>query len=238
MHPYAWAGALLLAAIHLVGGRLAFLPTVPRSRWLSAASGVSVAYVFVDVLPELAERQEHLAAVGVLGFLDRHVYLASLVGPTLFYGLERRVRRDEGHGRGEGEHDRGVFWLHVGSFALYNVLVGYLLVRGEATSGRGFLFYLVALALHFVVNDYGLYHEHRESYDRRGRWTLAAGVGAGWALGTLAPLHEGVIALLFALLAGGIVLNVLKEELPEERRSRFGAFAAGAAAYAALLLLG
>lgn len=32
-------------------------------------------------------------------------------------------------------------------------------------------------------------------------------------------------------------MNVLKEELPEERQSRFWAFALGAAAYAALLLI-
>jgi hypothetical protein len=42
---------------------------------------------------------------------------------------------------------------------------------------------------------------------------------------------------LFAFLAGGVVLNVLKEELPEERESRFWAFALGAASYTALLLV-
>ncbi len=41
---------------------------------------------------------------------------------------------------------------------------------------------------------------------------------------------------MFAFLAGGVVLNVLKEELPEDRKSRFSAFAVGSAAYAALLL--
>jgi hypothetical protein len=33
-----------------------------------------------------------------------------------------------------------------------------------------------------------------------------------------------------------MVLNVLKEELPEDRDSRFAAFAVGAGGYAALLL--
>jgi zinc transporter ZupT len=44
------------------------------------------------------------------------------------------------------------------------------------------------------------------------------------------------IALLFAFLAGGVILNVLKEELPEERQSRFWAFTLGAGFYAVLLL--
>jgi len=40
---------------------------------------------------------------------------------------------------------------------------------------------------------------------------------------------------LVAVLAGGVILNVLKEELPEECRSRFTPFLLGAAAYAGLL---
>ena len=40
----------------------------------------------------------------------------------------------------------------------------------------------------------------------------------------------------FAFLAGGVVLNVLKEELPAERDSNFAAFAVGATVFAGLLL--
>jgi hypothetical protein len=43
--------------------------------------------------------------------------------------------------------------------------------------------------------------------------------------------------VLLALLAGGVILNVMKEELPEERESRFWASATGSAVYATLLLL-
>jgi hypothetical protein len=48
--------------------------------------------------------------------------------------------------------------------------------------------------------------------------------------------EQGVIAL-FSFLSGAIVLNVLKEELPEERKSRFLPFLAGAATYGALLVV-
>ncbi|QMS92109.1 hypothetical protein HUN01_32595 [Nostoc edaphicum CCNP1411] len=44
------------------------------------------------------------------------------------------------------------------------------------------------------------------------------------------------VAVLFAFLSGGIVLNVLKEELSEQRESRFWAFAFGTFGYAILLL--
>lgn len=92
------------------------------------------------------------------------------------------------------------------------------------------------MAMHFIVNDFGLRENHKQPYDRTGRWVLGSAVIVGWAIGTNIQIHQAAVAVLFAFLAGGIVLNILKEELPEERESRFWAFALGAAAYTVLLL--
>ena len=74
-------------------------------------------------------------------------------------------------------------------------------------------------------------------YDHAGRWVLAAAVVLGWGLNVFLRLPEIVPALLQSFLAGGILLNVLNEELPRERESRFWAFALGALIYGAVLLL-
>ena len=236
--------ALLLSAalglVHLGAGKLRFLDTVPRSRWLSFASGISVAYVFAHLLPEVAEGQRALAAVGAERFLagEGHVWLLALAGLVGFYGLERMAKtsREESEDDGEGDQtEPGVFWLHVSSYALYNVLVGYLLAEIEGGVGTGELLFWTAMMLHFLVNDYGLRLDYKARYTHAGRWVLAAAVVAGTALGLATTVHEAVIASLFAFLSGGVVLNVLKEELPEERESSFWSFAAGAAGYAALL---
>jgi len=50
-------------------------------------------------------------------------------------------------------------------------------------------------------------------------------------------IGELPLALLFAFLAGGIVLNVLKKSYPLERVRRFSAFLLGAGGYATILLL-
>lgn len=66
--------AIILAAFHVLAigaseGRLAE-KVWARRRWVSAAAGVSVAYVFVDVLPELgAQRQVIREAAGASGLL-------------------------------------------------------------------------------------------------------------------------------------------------------------------------
>lgn len=238
--------ALGLAVVHLVAGRLRFLEGIPRSRWLSLAGGVSIAYVFIHVFPELASAQETLrrAAGASLAFLEHHAYLVALAGLVIFYGLERVVktaqrRRQQQPDAGEGETTTGmgVFWLHIGSFAVYNALVGYLLLHREQQNWQGLLFFFLAMLFHFVVNDYGLRQDHKDTYHRYGRWLLAAAVLFGWAVGLVTQAGEALTALLFAFLAGGVILNILKEELPEERRSRFLPFLIGAALYAALLLI-
>jgi hypothetical protein len=233
--------AVILALVHLFSGKLGFLDSTPRSIWLSISSGVSVAYVFIHILPELSEAQETIRGVvgNTLTFLEHHVYLVALLGLAVFYGLERaaKVSRQRNQKAGKGDvTEAGIFWLHISSFAVYNALIGYLLLHREEPGVQSLLFFFFAMALHFVVNDRGLRENHKHTYDKIGRWILAAAIIFGWVIGGGTELPKAAIALLFAFLAGGVVLNVLKEELPEERQSRFWAFALGAAIYAALLL--
>ena len=239
-----FAIAAIFAVVHLAGFRLTALSGTPRSIWLSVAGGVSVAYVFVHLLPELPEYQEAIGAAaeggGVFAELERHVYLMALLGLATFYGLERFVCGAKAHDGGGGRGDApapGVFWIHLGSFAIYNCLIGYLLVHREEEGAGSLLMYAVAMTLHFIVNDHALHERHGAGYQRWGRWLLAAAPLAGLVVGLATKLHPVAVGALFAILGGGVVLNVLKEELPENRESRFWAFALGATLYSALLLL-
>lgn len=234
--------AVGLAVIHLYSGKLQFLDQIPRSRWLSMAGGVSVAYVFIHLLPDLNEQQLIIRQTGILGFLEHHVYLIALMGLAVFYGLERLVKQsqkqhpDPSLSETQETVNPGVFWLHIISFSFYNGLIGYLLLHRESADLKSLLLFFIAMALHFVVNDFGLRQDHKRTYHNVGRWILAGAIIAGWAIGQATEISEAALALLFAFLAGGIILNVLKEELPEERQSRFWAFAVGAIAYSAILL--
>jgi hypothetical protein len=254
----ALVAATVLALVHAVTPSLRFLEGTPRSVWLSIAGGVSVAYVFVHLLPELAAGEAHFRdAVGSarteaagFSFAERHVYLVALLGLATFYGLQRLASASReapaagaprpGDGRDSAATDRatspGVFWVHIASFGFYNALVGYLLLHLERRTLGALAFFAVAMALHFVVTDFGLNEDHKARYRRAGRWVLAAAVLAGFALGAVTELSALAVAVLVAFLAGGVILNVLKEEVPTERRSRFWAFALGMAGYAALLL--
>lgn len=232
---------ITLAFIHAYAAKILRLKEVPRSAALSFAGGVSVAYVFILIFPELVEAQETLSDHEVIAYIEHHAYLVALVGLTVFYGLERWVKRYRRLLPPIDDKERkipgiGVFWLHITSFSLYNALVGYLLVYREGKTFELTLFVL-AMGFHFLVNDHGLLKYHRQTYIKWGRWILSGAVICGWLIGQLAELSEAATSVLFAFLAGSIILNVLKEELPEERQSRFLPFACGAGIYAALLLI-
>lgn len=232
--------ALTLALIHLGAGKLHISPGLPRSIWLSMSGGVSVAYVFLHLLPELASGQQVIkeSADGLLAELEHHAYLVAFAGLVLFYGLERAAKKSKKKNPPDGEKGakgRAMFWSHIASFSVYNVLIAYLLIN-EVQGPRNLVFFLIAMGLHFIVNDYGLHEHYRTAYAKRGRWILAAAVVVGAGLGYVVDVPQLEMKLLIAFLAGGVILNVLKEELPEERESRFGAFFAGGALYAGLLM--
>ncbi|RJP76931.1 MAG: hypothetical protein C4524_09285 [Candidatus Zixiibacteriota bacterium] len=241
--PVSGALALALALVHLFAGKLRFLDVIPRSRWLSAAGGISVGYVFGHLLPDMASRQRHLERVEALDWihaLEFHIFLIALAGLVIFYGLETAARKSRARSSGESSQKNAagpkVFWLHMASFGLYNGLIGYLLLNREQPGWSSMIFYTLAMSAHFLVNDYGLRQYHKALYHKLGQWLLSGAVVLGWMAGTQWQVSRAVVAIFYAFLSGGIILNVIKEELPKERESRFWAFALGAAGYTALLL--
>jgi zinc transporter ZupT len=229
--------AFIFALIHVFGGKLRFLHVIPRSRFLSAAGGVSVAYVFIQLLPELAEGQQVIErglydqTAGEL--IQHHVYLLSLAGLVTFYGLEVLLRSHKKR-RQRAVPSNGVFWLHIGSFALYNMLIGYVLV--EQQQEGGLWPFVIAIGMHLFVTDNGLRSSHRHLYVKEARWLLAAAVLAGWAAGVLAGFSELAFAITVGFVSGAIILNVLKEELPEDRESRLAPFLLGALGFSILMI--
>ena len=228
--PLLLSGAMaaVFVAIHLFIGRIRFLDVVPRSGWLSFAGGVAVTYVFLDILPEIgahaAEFAEQFGRSEAAS--ESVVYSLALLGVVAFYGLERRAQlrlnRDE-----SGAIDSAAIVYHVLTYGMFSLLIGYLLMQREAAGTLEAVIYFAAMSLHFVTADFALFQDDREGYQRLGRWILAGCVTTGCVLGLLVQLPPTIIGCFFAFVAGGIILNVLKEELPEEKQSAFVPFVGG-----------
>ena len=230
--------ALIFAAVFLLGRRLHPLEVFgfDRRALVSFGAGMATAYVFVHVMPELqgARRALVASASRPLRYEGMAVYVVALLGFMGFYALDHlrmRLRLSAAPDR-----ERASFRLHIGGFAAYVALVGYLLVRNLEETPVSVGLYTAAMAFHFVGVDHSLSEEHGAPYDSTGRYVLAAMALAGWAIGELTALSPAWVALLLAFLSGAVILNSSLMELPSDKDGRLWPFVIGGLLYASILL--
>ena len=232
------AAALLFGATFLAGRRVHPLRAMVRDRRsiISFGAGMSAAYVFVHVMPELHDARRSFAesASVHLRYEGMAIYFLALTGFLVFYGLDhlrKRLRQSA-----EAEHDGVAFKLHVGGFAAYVWLMAYLLVHNLEVTSTSTALYTIVIAFHFLAVDHALREEHGAAYERAGRFVLAGMCLLGWGVGLLVALPHAMIALLVAFISGAIVMNSAIMELPTEKDGRFLPFMTGGLVYGLILL--
>jgi hypothetical protein len=231
----------LWLAPFVFGARIQLGAALGHRTWVSTAAGISVAYVFMDLLPQMGEMQERFsrAAEGHgLPFPAIRVYSAAMIGFMTFYVLENMVVFARARREHEGEtHSLATYLTHILGFTVYCAVMGYLLHEESQESGIAMALYSLALFVHFWVLDHSLRAEHGARYDHSGRWIIAAGIAAGGAIGLTDLRSELMLPTLLGFVGGGVVINSLKEELPGKGEGRAVPFMAGAMGYSLLILL-
>ncbi|MDQ1333549.1 MAG: hypothetical protein QG552_499 [Thermodesulfobacteriota bacterium] len=238
------AVSVLFAAIFLFGGRLANHPAQRgRLKFLSFAAGISVAYIFVHVLPTLQMIREigtHSPSEFKMLFPEYSVYLWTMAGFLVFYGLETMTagpqQSQEKHARSHDGAASWQSWVHIGGFALYAWLLTYMMVwtgKSDLTLGL----FTVAMGMHIFTISCNLSAHYQAAYDRRGAFLLALASLAGWASALTLNIPAQIVLNLVAFVCGGVVVNAAIAELPKEREGRYWFFLAGALVYTALLLI-
>lgn len=205
--------AAVFAVGHLVSPWLFRLQQPFRESVSSFSGGLASAYVFLHLLPEISTGGE---------LLGPRIYVVVLVGLAGYYGVEIVIHRSRGD-RGKRINAR----LHFLASAVYTCLLLFTLCQQLPDSAALTLATAVTIGLHLVSNDFGLQEEYGERFVRRGRYLLVAATIAGYGLTFVREPHEEVLDLLTALLAGFIMFNAFRKELPEIREARFGAFLSG-----------
>ncbi|MDJ0690000.1 MAG: hypothetical protein QNJ41_15980 [Xenococcaceae cyanobacterium MO_188.B32] len=233
--------AIALALVHGFATRLPIFTYIPRFRWTSFAGGVSLSYVFLEIFPELSHAQEELqhSEIFLVKYLENHVYILALIGLLVFYGLDLlalRVKTSQPSIAENEDNSLAIFWIHISAFAILNAIMSYLLQSLSDHSLIACILFFVTVALHLFIVDDNLREHQKSLYDKQGRWLLVGAIIVGAVIGQVTHLNEAAVSIVWSFLAGSIILNVLKRELPDEKDNCFKSFLIGAGIFAVLLL--
>ncbi|MBU9721493.1 MULTISPECIES: hypothetical protein [Bacillaceae] len=228
-------GAFLIGiafiVIHLLANKLIPANKIKQVQWFSFSGGLAVSYVFVYVLPSLHREQMKIEEFSNQLAMESELYFIGLIGVLIFYGVQKLARKR----RSMTPNGGWVFWLQLLFFAIYNMLIAYIVVSSRVTGVQA-VFYGIAIGMHFIAIAHDLWRENSYIYNRIGRYILATGIICGWIMGLLLSLSHVQQSIIFAFISGAMILNVLKYELPSDQESHFPTFAFGVVSYTILTL--
>lgn len=239
---YVWialAATLFLMLSHALSAWFSSrLPDKGRT-FISFSGGVSVAYVFLDMLPNLVEYNKPIGEYLIenqwlTSFTEMSIYIVALIGFLIYYGFDLFAERYQA-----AKHDnRVIYVLHLGMFCIYNILITYTMSLRALTGITYTVLFTFAMALHFILTDRKLCRMFPLRFNALGRVFLNVSLFAGWfASAVFDPVRVLFVAFMTAFLAGSILLNVFREELPKSDLASFRWFVLGAVLIAVISLL-
>lgn len=220
-----WLFALTLAIVHFLGEELDAATLVHQERITAFATGITVTYLFLELLPE------HYKGVTVL---SEFTFLFGLAGFSLIHVAERHIQT---HHTSPETARKEYKELHTAFLFFYHVALGALLhILTTASLLTGTLFFLPVL-LHTMVSSLSLTELHEAILDRA---TVKAGVAASPLLG-VAIAATGLITMpvfhaVLGTVTGMFLYTVIHDALPRQGGGHVAYYLLGTAVYGGIIV--
>lgn len=241
--------ALVFVFIHLSSPRIYGYSEHYKKRILSFSGGVAAAYVFLDLLPVIQKADPHLHILFgnnplLFIFLEKAIFGVAFLGFVTFFILEYLANNSREIESKKYKKDisnisasKNVFYVHLALTALVILIICYSIRFEIKNTGLAVLLYTIALSLHFFVSDRSMEEHYQNLYVKYGRYTLAVMPLLGWFLSAFLPERESEAYVLLAFIAGAVLFNVIKDEIPRLGTGKPIFFFIGAIFYSELLLI-
>jgi zinc transporter ZupT len=216
---------VFLGVVHFFSERIRSPRGRTRYRIVSLAAGVSIAYLFLHLLPETYEAAVHLR---------QWVFIFLLLGFSAFHLVEKLIYQHADRAKLAWELKE----VHSIAFFAYHFIVGVALedkIRAGVLDG---VLFLVPITLHAYLSTAslsGIHGEIRERLATKVVLCLATLLGVIFAMLFRVPVMVGNI--LVSLIAGVLLYIIVREFLPEKERGEPAFFVIGLGAFVAVSLL-
>lgn len=202
--------ALILAGAHFVSPRVFALRRDPE-RQEAFGEGLSVAYVFLHLLPSIDASGE---------LLGSRIYFVALLGFVFFYGLDTFFQPPN-HTHPTKYH------AYLAAFFLYDGLIMFTLGLNLPPTAILTLVFAASLAVDVLNTDIELHSEFGARFAKTGRWVLVGGVALGYVLSLVRRPNPAVVDIVTAALAGFMMFHTFKWLFPASSAKKFPAFVVG-----------
>ncbi len=200
----------------------------------SIGNGIALSYVFLDVLPKLAQSDRIVSRTlqGILPYVERHAYVMALFGFLFFYFVQKQERSGV-----RKKHTNPLISLTCLSYSLFQFLVGYAVADKNDPEVQPLILFTLSISLHFFTSDYTFFPQAGESVKQRYIQTvLILFLFSGWFIGSMYMIPKASIALVSAFIGGGVIMNVIGHEIPEEKPNSSISFLMSTIGYSIILL--
>ena len=227
--------AIALAVVHFSAYQVSLLPTKTQDVLASVGGGAAIAYIFVQLMPELAVGGRELSELDITEFTptpitEAGLFLIAMIGLVTFFVLDVRT----GQGRSSTKTS---FRVHLVSFASVSVIYAYTLPSLVTTGVDYAVLFTVVIGAHLLLADRALARAHPQQFAHQTRWVGIAAVVVGFLAAYLLPAaNEYLLASATAFLGGVLLMTTFREELPAASRARIPWFLLGLTIMTILLL--
>jgi zinc transporter ZupT len=205
---YALGFGFLLGIIHFYSEKLKPPDGANRYRVISFAAGISIAYLFLNLLPHTYE---------AAGRLKNFVFVFLLLGFVLFHLAEKFIYKHADKKKLAQELKE----VHSVSFFLYHFVIGIVLYDKAHLSGLEGVLFFIPIALHASLSTASLSEIHgdiRESRITKILLSLSTLFGVIFAL--LVPIPTSLDNIFVSVIAGILLYIIVKEFLPEKDKGQ------------------
>lgn len=227
-----------LIGAHFVSPYLKEIKTLKPYIITSFASGLTVAYVFLHMLPSLVESHAHIHTLLLktehMGpFKDLIVFITALIGFDVFYFTDRYVTNEL-----QSEQTSDSFKLHLTLYCIYNFLITYTLKLEDEAALTNAILFVIAIGLHFILSDNFFKRHYPKRFNWHAKVILAVALLIGWLSSFIFyPGQLFIPALMTAALSGAVLYNAFTEEITLTRQTSITAFFIGTAIMGTLLAI-
>jgi len=216
--------SIVIGAVHILGNRLAIRNKEHNLKIISFAAGVSITYIFMELIPMITE-----AAI----LINRYLFLSALVGFSIHLFIEKLIYKHKiKHGliKKMGNEENLFYFAH--HFILGIIFVTFL----EENLIRGLLFFFIIMVYIFVSN---LPTPLERSISKEIFLSSSTLLGTlfGILLVKVLSVSNLIIFALVGISTGILFFTITRHQIPFYKRGKLRYFALGSIIYAIIIIL-